>query len=112
MVEVSRLFDLEIYTIAGEYVGRVADVVLNIKSGTISRLQVNAVGHEEEKNIGIADIVKKGFQIPNDDEIRVYKEGLVDVEYDNVRAIGDIILIDSQEKQPEPQPQEIPSGEF
>lgn len=100
MVEVSRLFDLEIYTIAGEYVGKVADVVLNIKQGTISKLQVNAVDHEE-KDIGFTDFVKKGFQIPDDDEIRPYQEGLIDVDYDKVRAIGDIILIDSKETKEE-----------
>ena len=31
MVEVSSLYDLDIYTLAGQYVGQVHDVVLNLK---------------------------------------------------------------------------------
>ena len=40
MVEVSSLKELDIYTVTGHYVGRVADVILNIRLGTISKLQV------------------------------------------------------------------------
>ena len=48
MVEVSTLYDLDIYTLAGQYVGQVHDVVLNIRYGTISRLQVKALEPERK----------------------------------------------------------------
>ncbi len=50
MVEVSSLKELDIYTVTGHYVGRVADVILNIRLGTISKLQVRAI--EPEKKTG------------------------------------------------------------
>ena len=52
MVEVSTLYDLDIYTLAGQYVGQVHDVVLNIRYGTISRLQVKAL-EPERKSAGV-----------------------------------------------------------
>ena len=39
MVEVSKLHSLDIYTNTGHYVGRVEDVVLNIRLGTISNIE-------------------------------------------------------------------------
>ena len=54
MVEVTALYDLDIYTLAGQYVGRVHDVVLNIRYGTISRLQVKAL--EPEKKVQASEI--------------------------------------------------------
>ena len=48
MVEVSKLRSLEIYTNTGHYVGRVEDVVLNIRLGTISKLQVRAIEQERK----------------------------------------------------------------
>ena len=47
MVEVSSLKELDIYTVTGHYVGRVADVILNIRLGTISKLQVRAIEPEK-----------------------------------------------------------------
>ncbi|KZX17295.1 PRC-barrel domain-containing protein [Methanobrevibacter filiformis] len=97
MVDVSQLFDLKIYTIAGLYVGKVHDVVLNIRLGTIAKLQVKIID-SEKKNIGFADIFKKGLQfVPEDDEMENFKETLISVDYDKVRAIGDIMLIDPQD---------------
>ena len=65
MVEVSTLYDLDIYTLAGQYVGQVHDVVLNIRYGTISRLQVKAL-EPERPNAGIRDIFTRGFQFVPD----------------------------------------------
>jgi sporulation protein YlmC with PRC-barrel domain len=97
MVEVSSLYDLDIYTIAGQYVGRVADVVLNIKYGTISKLRVKAL-EPEKKNVGIRDIFSNGLKfVPEEEGVPSYQEGLLDVNYDKVKAIGDIMLIDPQD---------------
>lgn len=111
MVEVSNLYDLNIYTIAGQYVGRVVDVVLNIRMGTISKLQVKAL-EPENKNVGIRDIFRNGLQfVPEENEMRAFQEEVLNVDFDKVRAIGDIILIDPQDIQrhvptpPQNQPQ-------
>lgn len=94
MVEVSSLYDLDIYTLAGQYVGQVHDVVLNIRYGTISRLQVKAL-EPERPNAGIRDIFTRGFQfVPDEQEGRGFQEGLLTIEFDRVTAIGDIMLID------------------
>ena len=98
MIEVSELKNLDIYTIAGEYVGKVSDAILNMRLGTIAKLQVRAIEPEKKRNVGFGDILKKGLQfVPDDDEIRTYQEGLLNVDYDKVRAIGDIILIDPRD---------------
>ncbi|WP_297981263.1 PRC-barrel domain-containing protein [uncultured Methanobrevibacter sp.] len=103
MVEVSSLYDLDIYTLAGQYVGQVHDVVLNIRYGTISRLQVKAI-EPERRSAGIRDIFRGGFQfVPEEETGRSYQEGLLNIEFDRVTAIGDIMLIDPQDlKRPKP----------
>ena len=107
MVEVSSLYDLDIYTIAGQYVGRVADVVLNIKYGTISKLRVRAL-EPEKKNVGIREIFSSGLKfVPEEEGVQNYKEGLLDVSYDKVKAIGDIMLIDPQDLIHKPQAQRV-----
>ena len=68
MVEVSTLYDLDIYTLAGQYVGQVHDVVLNIRYGTISRLQVKAL-EPERKSAGFRDIFRGGFQFVPEEEV-------------------------------------------
>jgi sporulation protein YlmC with PRC-barrel domain len=112
MVEVSNLYDLDIYTIAGQYVGRVVDVVLNIRMGTISKLQVRAL-EPENKNVGIRDIFRNGLQfVPEENEMRSFQEGVLNVDFDKVRAIGDIMLIDPQdiERQVPTPPQNQPQA--
>ena len=103
MVEVSTLYDLDIYTLAGQYVGQVHDVVLNIRYGTISRLQVKAL-EPERKSAGFRDIFRGGFQFVPEEEVgRTFQEGLLNIEFDRVTAIGDIMLIDPQAlKRPKP----------
>ncbi len=97
MLEISRLDDLDIYTLAGQYVGQVHDVVLNIRYGTISRLQVRAV-EPEKKSVGIRDMFKSGLQFaPEEEPVRSFQEGLMNIDFDKVKAIGDIILINPQD---------------
>jgi len=108
MVEVSTLYDLDIYTIAGQYVGKVVDVVLNIRMGTISKFQVKAL-EPENRNVGFKELIKSGFTfVPEGDEMRTFKEGVLNVDFDKVKAIGDIILIDPQEIQRQIQTQSQP----
>lgn len=96
MVEVSNLRDLDIYTVHGKYVGRVEDVVLNIRLGTISKLVIRALEPQQEKQVGFRQIMKRGLQIvPEEDEMRSYQEGLLTIGFDKVTAIGDIMLINT-----------------
>lgn len=97
MVEVSNLYDLDIYTITGHYVGKVADVILNIRLGTISKLQVRAI-EPEKKEIGIRGLISRGFQLPEEEhEVRNFKNDLLTIDFDKVQAIGDIMLINPRD---------------
>ncbi|MGL4669505.1 MAG: PRC-barrel domain-containing protein [Methanobacteriaceae archaeon] len=96
MVEISNLYNLDIYTVNGQYVGRVADVSINIRHGKISKLRVRA-SEPGKKNVGIKDLVIKGLQmVPEEDQVRTLKETVLDIDYEKVRAIGDIMLIETQ----------------
>lgn len=106
MVEVSSLKNLEIYTNTGHYVGKVADVVLNIRLGTISKLQVMAIA-PEKKQYGFRDMLRTSFQMPEEENnVRNYSDDLLTVDFDKVQAIGDIILINPKDiKKVKPEPQ-------
>lgn len=94
MVELSNLYGLDIYTIRGKYVGRVQDVVLNIKKGRVSNLKVRAMS-PDKKNVGLKEVIKTSIRmVPEADEIRPFKEeGVMDIAYDRVQAVGDILII-------------------
>lgn len=94
MVELSALYNLDVYTTRGKYVGRVQDVVLNIKKGRVAFLKT-ATMSLEKKTVGFRDVIKTTINIvPEKDEIRpLQEEGTVDIDYDRVQAVGDIILI-------------------
>ncbi|GAB6055019.1 PRC-barrel domain-containing protein [Methanobacterium alkalithermotolerans] len=105
MVELSNLYGLDIYTIKGKYVGRVQDVVLNIKKGRVSNLKVKAM-KMDKKNVGLKEVIRTSIRIvPETDEIRPLKEeGVMDIAYDRVQAVGDILIISPAmaEKAPNP----------
>jgi sporulation protein YlmC with PRC-barrel domain len=94
MVELSSLYNLDVYTTRGKYVGRIQDVILNIKKGRVSILKAVAM-NPDKKSVGIKDVIKTTINIvPERDEIRPLKEdGTIDIPYDRVQAVGDIILI-------------------
>lgn len=99
MVEVSSLRNLSIYTNTGHYVGQVEDIVLNIRLGTISKLQVRAV-EPQRKQVSFIDTIRDTFQggIPNDDAgVRSFQNDLLTVDFDKVQAIGDIMLINPRD---------------
>ena len=98
MVKVSSLKELDIYTITGHYVGRVADVILNIRLGTISKLQVRAI-EPEKKQVGFRDLMKRSFQVSPEEEhdVRSFKDDLLTIDFDKVQAIGDIMLINPRD---------------
>lgn len=94
MVDLSSLYDLDVYTTRGKYVGRIQDVVLNIKKGRVSTLKAIAM-NPDKKNVGIRDVIKTTINIvPERDEIRPLKEeGSIEIPYERVQAVGDILLI-------------------
>lgn len=98
MVEVSNLRNLSIYTNNGQYVGQVYDIVLNIRLGTISKLQVKAI-EPERKPVGLIDSIRDTFQgVPDDGASgRSFQNDLLTVDFDKVQAIGDIILINPRD---------------
>ena len=107
MVEVSKLRSLDIYTNTGHYVGRVEDVVLNIRLGTISKLQVRAI-EQQPRSAGISksflDMIRG--ESPEETGMRSFQNDLLTVDFDKVQAIGDIMLInprDMKKINPEPQ---------
>ncbi len=113
MVEVSKLRSLSIYTNTGHYVGRVEDIVLNIRLGTISKLQVRAI-EQEKKPVGLFDNLRDAIQggSSEDREVRSFQNEVLTVDFDKVQAIGDIMLInprDIKKVSPEPQIPEAPA---
>ena len=72
MVEVSKLRSLDIYTNTGHYVGRVEDVVLNIRLGTISKLQVRAI-EQERKPAGLVNSFLGSIrgEVPEENNMRI-----------------------------------------
>ena len=94
MVELSALYNLDVYTTRGKYIGRIQDVVLNIKKGRVSILKTIAT-NPEKKSVGFREVFKTTINIvPERDEIRpLQEEGTIDVAYDRVQAVGDILLI-------------------
>jgi len=113
MVEVSKLRSLDIYTNTGHYVGRVEDVILNIRLGTISKLQVRAI-EQERKPAGLINQFLGGIrgEAPEENDMRSFQNDLLTVDFDKVQAIGDIMLInprDMKKVAPEPQIPEAPA---
>jgi sporulation protein YlmC with PRC-barrel domain len=94
MVDLSSLYNLDVYTTRGKYIGRVQDVILNIKKGRVSVLKARAMA-PDKRSVGIRDVIKTSMRfVPEADEIRPLKEeGTIDIPYDRVQAVGDIILI-------------------
>lgn len=97
MVEVSKLRSLDIYTNTGHYVGKVEDIVLNIRLGTISKLQVRAI-EQERRPVGIIDQFRETIRgAPEEAHVRAYQSDLLTVDFDKVQAIGDIMLINPRD---------------
>lgn len=98
MVEVSKLRSLDIYTNTGHYVGRVEDVILNIRLGTISKLQVRAI-EQQPRSESISRSFIGMIRGDNLEEtgMRSFQEDLLTVDFDKVQAIGDIMLINPRD---------------
>ena len=107
MVEVSKLRSLDIYTNTGHYVGRVEDVVLNIRLGTISKLQVRAI-EQERKPAGFVNSFLGSIrgEVPEENNMRSFQNDLLTVDFDKVQAML-INPRDIKKAVPEPQIPEV-----
>ena len=108
MVEVSKLRSLDIYTNTGHYVGRVEDVILNIRLGTISKLQVRAIEQEKRSSGSLVGQIFGSIrgETPEEHDMRSFQNDLLTVDFDKVQAIGDIMLINPRDiKKVAPEPQ-------
>ena len=106
MVKVSKLRSLDIYTNTGHYVGRVEDVVLNIRLGTISKLQVRAIEHER-KPAGVINSFLGSIrgEVPEENDMKSFQDDVLTVDFDKVQAIGDIMLINPRDIRRNQEPQ-------
>ncbi|MCL2116278.1 MAG: hypothetical protein FWH29_08655 [Methanobrevibacter sp.] len=73
-----------------------------MRLGTVSKVQVKVLNHEpeeENEDFNIRKVITKGLWIDSDEkEEEEEEEGeIFDVDYDKVRAIGDIMLVDLQD---------------
>lgn len=96
MVNLSKFYNLNIYNTEGKYVGKVSEVVLNIKKGRISFFKTKALT-EDNRNVGLGDVLRNSLRFMPEEEAETVKtEGIIDIPYEIVSAVGDIILVDQE----------------
>lgn len=98
MVNLSTFYDLNIYNTEGKFIGRVNEVVLNIKKGRISFFKTKALT-EDNRNVGLKDVFRNSLRlVPEEEDVNpIRTEGIIDIPYEVVTAVGDVILV-NQEK--------------
>ena len=97
MVNLSTFYDLNIYNTEGKFIGRVNEVVLNIKKGRISFFKTRTLT-VDNREVGITDVIKNSLRlVPEEEDVNpVRSEGIVDIPYEVVTAVGDVILVDQE----------------
>lgn len=96
MVNLSTFYNLSIYNTEGKYIGKIIEVVLNIKKGRISFFKTKALT-EDTRNVGLKDVLRNSMRLlPEEDASPVRTEGIIDIPYEIVSAVGDIIIIDQE----------------
>ncbi len=95
MVNLSKFYDLSIYNTEGKYIGKVTDVVLNIKKGRISLFKTKALT-ENNRSIGIRDVLINSMRLQDDDNEKSVAtvEKTTDIPFEAVAAVGDIVIVD------------------
>ncbi|MBE6487249.1 MAG: photosystem reaction center subunit H [Methanosphaera stadtmanae] len=119
MVNLTTFYNRNIYNTEGKFIGQVNEIVLNIKKGRISFFKTKAIT-EENRSAGLRDVIRNSMRIVPEEETmnQVTTEGIIDIPYELVSAVGDIILVDQnkltqyqnamKQKQMKRQPQSIP----
>lgn len=95
MVNLSTFYDLSIYNTEGKYIGKVTEVVLNIKKGRISFFKTKALT-EDNRNVGLKDVFRNSLRlVPEEEDVNpIRTEGIIDIPYEVITAVGDVILVD------------------
>ena len=95
MVNLSKFYNLNIYNTEGKFIGQVSEVVLNIKKGRISFFKAKALT-EDTRNAGLSDVIRNSLRFaPEEEDVtKIKTKGMIDIPYDIVTAVGDIIIID------------------
>lgn len=101
MVSLSKYNDLSIYNSEGNLVGRIEEVILNLKKGRISYFKT-IVQSQDDINDNDNDPLKTLFKNPlsflqaEESNNPPVKENIVYIPYDVVTAVGDVMLIDQE----------------
>lgn len=95
MVNLSTFYNLNIYNTEGKFIGKVNEVVLNIKKGRISFFKTKTIT-EDNRNAGLRDVIRNSMRlVPEEEEVNpVRTEGIIDIPYELITAVGDVILVD------------------
>lgn len=95
MVNLTTFYNLNIYNTEGKFIGKVNEVVLNIKKGKISFFKTKALT-DDNRNAGLRDVIRNSMRlVPEEENMNeVRSEGIIDIPYELVSAVGDIIIVD------------------
>ncbi|RAP49540.1 MAG: photosystem reaction center subunit H [Methanosphaera sp. SHI613] len=95
MVNLSTFYNLNVYNTEGKYIGQISEVVLNIKKGRISFFKTKAL-HQDNRNVGIRDMLRNSMRFEPEEENlnEIRTEGVIDIPYELISAVGDIIIVD------------------
>lgn len=119
MVNLTTFYNRNIYNTEGKFIGQVSEVVLNIKKGRISFFKTKSIT-EDNRSAGLSDVIRNSLRIVPEEETmnQVTTEGIIDIPYEIISAVGDIIIVDQnkldqyqnaqKQKQMKRRPQKIP----
>ena len=95
MVNLSTFYNLNVYNTEGKFIGQISEVVLNIKKGRISFFKTKALT-QDNRNVGIRDMLRNSMRFEPEEENlnEIRTEGTIDIPYELVSAVGDIIIVD------------------
>lgn len=95
MVNLSTFYKLNVYNTEGKFIGQICEVVLNIKKGRISFFKTKALT-PETRNIGLGDMLRHSLRFEQEEEnmTEIKTESTIDIPYELVSAVGDIIIVD------------------
>lgn len=96
-INLTSFYDKNIYNTQGKYVGKVKEVVLNIKKGRISFLKTKPMIEDNKSVGGLRDVLRNSMRLVPDEEEEeqtVEAKDIIDIPYEIVTAVADIIIID------------------
>ncbi len=79
-MKISEIYNMDIYSDGGQYLGEVKDAIINLQNGEVSRLLM-----EEWKNSSEEEVKKT-----------LYHKSVL---FRNVKNIGDVVLVSSSKQQ-------------